>query len=130
MMIQEDRSLRVNIQHMSNSTDWYLSVCSNHLLDYLLVVIRSHFHRVDSILDSQDVAHEKENVSNRCEGILGTLNGRSPKTLHQCSFRSWRLAVLPTVAATDGAFVVLHWIQVILGALRRITTSDSMQHTP
>ncbi|KAI8519246.1 hypothetical protein Bbelb_025030 [Branchiostoma belcheri] len=58
-VIREDGSLQIRISRKPPHTDQYLNFDSNHPLDHKLGVIRTVFHRANTIVSDQDLETEK-----------------------------------------------------------------------
>ncbi|XP_072048444.1 uncharacterized protein [Amphiura filiformis] len=64
-VIQPDRSIKVTIYRKSTHTDQYLNFSSNHPIDHKLGVIRTLYHRADTVVTNlQDREDEKTHVNN------------------------------------------------------------------
>ena len=76
-VIQPDGSIKVKIYHKSTHTDQYLNFNSNHPVDYKLAVIRTLYHRADTVVtEDLDRKAEKSHVN-------------SP--LAKCGYPKWAL---------------------------------------
>ncbi|KAI8519601.1 hypothetical protein Bbelb_028580 [Branchiostoma belcheri] len=63
-LIQEDGSLQIRIYRKPTHTDQYLNFDSNHPLDHKLGVVRTLFHRANTIVsDPQDLETEKSHLT-------------------------------------------------------------------
>ncbi|XP_072039137.1 uncharacterized protein [Amphiura filiformis] len=64
-VIQPDRSIKVTIYRKSTHTDQYLNFSSIHPIDHKLRVIRTLYHRADTVVTNlQDREDEKAHVNN------------------------------------------------------------------
>ena len=127
-VIQDDGSIRVKIYRKPTHTDQYLNFSSNHPLDHKLGVIRTLFHRADSIItDPQDKNHEREHVKQaltKCGYPQWAINKATSQKPPQHSDRNNHN---PGTATLNRGFVILPYIQGISEALRRIFSSHGVK---
>ncbi|XP_072015061.1 uncharacterized protein [Amphiura filiformis] len=114
-VIQPDRSIKVTIYRKSTHTDQYLNFSSNHPIDHKLGVIRTLYHRADTVVTNlQDREDEKAHVNN---------------ALVKCGYPKWALdkATEPKTHKTSDVgdkrpnkgHVVLPYIKSTSEAIRR-----------
>ncbi|KAI8497357.1 hypothetical protein Bbelb_246630 [Branchiostoma belcheri] len=116
--VKEDGSLQVKIYRKPTHTDQYLNFHSNHPLEHKLGVIRTLFHRAETIItDSQDLEEEKAHIS---------------QALRKCGYPTWALdkanSPKPTVGnqyqsknkSPNRGLVVLPYRKGLSEGLRRI----------
>ncbi|KAI8518005.1 hypothetical protein Bbelb_040220 [Branchiostoma belcheri] len=116
-LIQEDRSLQIRIYRKPTHTDQYVD--SNHPLDHKLGVVRTLFHRTNTIVsDPQDL--ETENLT---------------QALKTCGYPQWAINkatcpkppnTKPSAGTKSKGLVVLPYINDLSEALRRIFNSHGI----
>ncbi|KAI8486248.1 hypothetical protein Bbelb_359640 [Branchiostoma belcheri] len=120
-VIQEDGSLQIRIYRKPTHTDQYLNFDSNHPLDHKLGVIRTLFHRANTIVsDPQDLETEKSHLT---------------QALKTCGFPQWAINkatcpkppnTKPSAGTKSKGLVVLPYIKDLSEALRRIFISHGI----
>ncbi|KAI8496553.1 hypothetical protein Bbelb_258520 [Branchiostoma belcheri] len=119
-VVKDDGSLDIRIYRKPTHTDQYLNFSSNHPLEHKLGVIRTLFHRADTIITNpQDREAEKEHIT---------------QALLNCGYPKWAVskATAPKRSTTDRnrqsnsstrqnrGLVVLPYVKNTSEALRRI----------
>ena len=114
-VIQPDWSIKVKIYRKSTNTDQHLDFNSNHPVEHKLVVIRTLYHRADTVVtDNLDRQEEKSHVNS---------------ALAKCGYPKWALdrAVKPkqkkappadSKPASKGS-VAIHYVKGFSEALKR-----------
>ncbi|XP_066294750.1 uncharacterized protein [Branchiostoma lanceolatum] len=125
--VQEDGSLRVKIYRKPTHTDQYLNFQSNNPLDHKLGVVRTLFHRAETIItDPQDKEDEKLHIT---------------RALRKCGYPTWAIekATAPKPQrlsnsnktqnnkGTNRGFVTLPYMKGVSEGLRRIFTSHGIK---
>ncbi|KAI8511634.1 hypothetical protein Bbelb_107340 [Branchiostoma belcheri] len=120
-VIQEDGSLQIRIYRKPTHTDQYLNFDSNHPLDHKLGVIRTLFHRANTIVsDPQDLETEKSHLT---------------QALKTCGYPQWAINkatcpkppnTKPSAGTKSKGLVVLPYIKDLSEALRRIFISHGI----
>ncbi|XP_078599380.1 uncharacterized protein LOC144874745 [Branchiostoma floridae x Branchiostoma japonicum] len=125
--VQEDVSLRVTIYRKPTHTDQYLNFQSEHPLEHKLSVVRTLFHRAETVItDPQDKQKEKLHIT---------------QALKTCGYPTWAIekATAPkppspsdttqnnTSRGKNRGFVVLPYVKGVSEGLRRIFTSHGIK---
>ena len=119
---QADGSVKVSVYRKPTHTDQYLAFESHHPLEHKLSVIRTLFHRADTVVtDPEDQHSEKEHVKS---------------ALRRCGYENWSFKRActkkqPKVAAstdstnstTNKTFVVAPYVQGVSEKVRRVFSS-------
>ena len=119
---QADGSVKVSVYRKPTHTDQYLSFESHHPLEHKLSVIRTLFHRADTVVtDPEDQLSEKEHVKS---------------ALRRCGYENWSFKRActkkqPKVAAntdstkstTNKTFVVAPYVQGVSEKVKRVFSS-------
>ncbi|XP_066279172.1 uncharacterized protein [Branchiostoma lanceolatum] len=125
-VVQEDRSIRVKIYRKPTHTDQYLNFQSDHPLDHKLGVIRTLFHRAETIItDPKDLEEEKVHITH---------------ALKKCGYPTWAVdkATRPKPPRqinskqcqskhTNRGIVVLPYVKGLSEGLRRIFNAHGIR---
>ncbi|XP_078582762.1 uncharacterized protein LOC144865701 isoform X2 [Branchiostoma floridae x Branchiostoma japonicum] len=125
--VQEDGSLRVTIYRKPTHTDQYLNFQSEHPLEHKLSVVRTLFHRAETVItDPQDKQKEKLHIT---------------QALKTCGYPTWAIEKAtapkppsPSDTTQNNAsrgknrgIVVLPYVKGVSEGLRRIFTSHGIK---